>query len=83
MSNDSHNKTASDNRAAVILHNFSNTEIAKILKAVKAQFDTDRDIIFAKSTPTSLRMQLSKLIEDLTEDHTYLKQNPPPVSSKQ
>ena len=61
---------------AIILHNFSNEELALIVDMVKANMP-HREIIFAKSTPTSLGMKLADLIADITEDHTYLKENPP------
>lgn len=35
------------------------------------------DLIFAKSTESSLQMKLADLIEDMSEDHEYLRRNPP------
>jgi hypothetical protein len=70
-----------DNKV-IILNGFSNDEIAKIMSAVKKQFDTPRDLIFAKTTPNSLQMKLTELIEDLSEDHAYLQANPPQIPGK-
>jgi hypothetical protein len=35
------------------------------------------DLIFAKTTANSLQTKLADLIEDMSEDHEYLKNNPP------
>ena len=35
------------------------------------------DLIFAKTTESSVEMKLSDLIVDMSEDHEYLKNNPP------
>lgn len=63
-------------QAVIVLHAFDNREISLIMKAVKREL-SGRDIIFAKSTPTSLKMRLGELVEDVNEDHQYIKQNPP------
>ncbi len=68
--------TAGDNQAAIILHNFNNQELAGIVNLVKREH-RGKDIVFAKSTPTSLEMKLGDLIVDICEDHNYLKENPP------
>ena len=47
------------------------------MKAVKALFEKPRSLIFAKTTPHSLQMPLQKLIADMSQDHEYLKRNPP------
>jgi len=62
--------------ATIILHGFGHREISLIMRAVKGALP-GRDIIFAKSTPTSLKMRLANLIADVGEDHAHLKQNPP------
>lgn len=61
----------------VIMNGFSYEEITRIMRAVKALFDNPRDLIFAKTTDSSLEMKLSDLIIDMSEDHEYLKKNPP------
>ena len=35
------------------------------------------DLIFAKTTSNSLQMKLADLIVDMSEDHEYLRKNPP------
>ena len=66
----------------ILMHGFSYAEIDLIMRAVKKQLDNPRDIIFAKSTENSLKMKLADLIEDLSEDHEYLKNNPPEIDKR-
>lgn len=61
----------------IIMNGFSHEEITKIMRSVKGLFDTPRDLIFAKTTDNSLEMKLKDLIVDMSEDHEYLKNNPP------
>jgi hypothetical protein len=75
-------RTPLDNKV-IILNGFSYEEIDKIMRSVKPQFENPRDLIFAKTTPTSLKMTVEDLIEDISEDHEYLKKNPPNLKKKQ
>jgi hypothetical protein len=61
----------------IILNGFENQEIDMIMRSVKALYPPPRDLIFAKTTETSLQMKLADLIRDISEDHEYLKNNPP------
>ena len=65
-----------DNKV-IIMNGFSYEEIDKIMRAVKPLFESPRDLIFAKTTETSVTMTLQDLIVDISQDHEYLKQNPP------
>ncbi len=56
----------------------------RLLRSVRAakslpevQRVSTKDLIFAKTTPNSIEMKLKDLIEDMSEDHEYLKKNPP------
>lgn len=62
----------------IIMHNFELADIDRIMRAVRRELDRPTDLIFAKTTENSLQMKVGALIEDLTEDHEYLKNNPPP-----
>ncbi|TVR02042.1 MAG: DUF3783 domain-containing protein [Spirochaetaceae bacterium] len=64
----------------IIMHGFTFEEINRVMKVVKQQFDAPRDLVFAKTTDTSLTMVLKDLIEDMCEDHEYLKRNPPAIA---
>ena len=59
------------------MHGMDNAEIDLVMRAVKKTLDKSRDTIFAKTTENSLKMKVHDLIEDLSEDHQYLKDNPP------
>ena len=62
----------------VILNGFTNEELDLVMRAVRSAVSSPRDLIFAKTTPTSLQMKLSDLIVDISQDHEYLRNNPPP-----
>jgi hypothetical protein len=60
------------------------TFIQRLLRVVGAakqipetQSVATSDLIFAKTTENSVNMKLSDLIIDMSEDHEYLKNNPP------
>jgi hypothetical protein len=61
----------------VILHGFNNTELTRILRAVKDIVDNPTEVVFAASTPTNLDWKLKDIISDTREDHEYLRKNPP------
>ncbi|MFW6363423.1 MAG: DUF3783 domain-containing protein [Spirochaeta sp.] len=61
----------------VIMNGFTQDEIHRLMQAVKKEFGKGHDIIFAMTTERSLEMKLSDLIIDMSEDHAYLKANPP------
>ncbi len=71
-----------DNKV-IILNGFSNDEIARIMAAVKPLFEKPRDLIFAKTTKHSVEMKLKDLIVDISEDHEYLKANPPTKAQRE
>jgi hypothetical protein len=68
-----------DNKV-IILNGFTVEEINAIMNAVKPLFEKPRDLIFAKTTDNSLQMKLSDLIVDMSQDHEYLKKNPPKIN---
>lgn len=71
-----------DNKV-IIMNGFTYEEINKIMRAVKQLFEKPRDLIFAKTTEQSVEMTLKDLIVDMSEDHEYLKKNPPQLKKKQ
>jgi len=62
---------------AVILHGFTNEQIYMVLKVVKHVMGESEDVAFATTTPHSLSMKLGDVIADVTEEHAYMKNNPP------
>ncbi|WP_455383340.1 DUF3783 domain-containing protein [Salinispira pacifica] len=65
-----------DNKV-IIMNGFTYDEISQIMKAVKALFDKPGDLIFAMTTERSLETKVKDLIVDMSQDHEYLKKNPP------
>ncbi|AFG37063.1 DUF3783 domain-containing protein [Spirochaeta africana] len=65
----------------VIMNGFTHEEIHRVMRAVKQEFEAPRDLIFAMTTEQSLEMKLKDLIVDMSEDHEYLRKNPPKIKS--
>jgi hypothetical protein len=61
----------------ILMNGFSQPEILKIMRTVKSMYENPRDLIFATTTKNNLDFKLKDLILDLSEDHEYLKNNPP------
>ncbi|MDD3822311.1 MAG: DUF3783 domain-containing protein [Sphaerochaetaceae bacterium] len=66
-----------ETQKVVILHGFTKDQIFALMRAVKRELGTEADIAFAMTTPHSLGMQLDELIKDVSQDHAYLRDNPP------
>ncbi|MDC7245596.1 MAG: DUF3783 domain-containing protein [Sphaerochaetaceae bacterium] len=66
----------------VIAHGFTNEEIFALMRAVKQQFGKEVDIAFAMTTEHSLKMRLGEVVQDVGEEHEYLKNNPPGSEKK-
>lgn len=87
-SSENENHPALQNKV-VLLNGFTNDELVLIMRTIKglckkgpqgeepAMKAEPGDLIFAKTTPTSLNTVLKDLIIDMSADHEYLKQNPP------
>ncbi|TAH56188.1 MAG: DUF3783 domain-containing protein [Sphaerochaeta sp.] len=60
----------------MILHGFSREELYMAIRAVKTVLP-DADVAFAKSTGHSLKRTLGELVDEIAEDHAYMKANPP------
>jgi uncharacterized membrane protein YgcG len=67
----------------IIMNGFTQQEIVAVMRAVRRLFENPGDLIFAKTTPKSVNMVLKDLIVDMSEDHEYLKNNPPEQLQKQ
>ncbi|MCA1753270.1 MAG: DUF3783 domain-containing protein [Spirochaeta sp.] len=62
----------------VLLNGFTNEELDLVMRAVRSAVANPRQLIFAKTTPTSIEMKLKDLLVDISQDHEYLRKNPPP-----
>jgi len=69
-------------KKVIIFHGYPDDEVMRIMNTVKQQYEDRSNLIFAKTTPRSLQINLEKLIKDLQEDHEYLKKNPPEFTTK-
>lgn len=61
----------------VIMHGFAKEQIFSLMRAIKREVGLDIEVAFAMTTERSLKMPLNDVIEDVTEEHHYLKSNPP------
>ncbi|WP_448375407.1 DUF3783 domain-containing protein [Fervidobacterium sp.] len=56
----------------VILHGFDKSEILKVMKLIKENFQGE-DLIFASTTSTSLTWKVKELIDELKKEHEEFK----------
>ena len=54
--------------------------IAAARQLPEATSVSPKDLIFAKATANSVQMKLADILADVSEDHEYLQNNPPPVN---
>ena len=56
----------------LLLGNFSNEEIIKIMQKIKETIDT-KDVIFATLTPTVMEWKVKDWLEELEKEDDYFK----------
>jgi len=56
----------------IILHGFDKSEILKVMKLLKENFQGE-DLIFASTTPISLTWKVEDLINELKQEHEEFK----------
>ena len=56
----------------LLLGNFSNEEIVKIMQKIKETIDT-KDVIFATLTPTVMEWKVKDWLEELEKEDDYFK----------
>lgn len=61
----------------VFLHGFSDDEIRRIMKGVRSVVEDPASVAFCASTDRNLKWKVKDLIKDVSEEHEYLKKNPP------
>lgn len=61
----------------ILMHGFTNQEAVAIMRAVKSAAADPGGIAFSMTTPVNLEWTVSRLIEDVREEHEYMKANPP------
>jgi CRISPR/Cas system endoribonuclease Cas6 (RAMP superfamily) len=56
----------------VLLGNFSNEEIVKVMQKIKEAIDT-KEVIFATLTPTVMEWEVKDWLEELEKEDDYFK----------
>lgn len=56
----------------LLMGNFSNEEIAKIIQSLKGSIDL-KDVIFATITPTAMEWKVKEWLEELEKEDKYFK----------
>ena len=67
----------------VFMHGFTQDEMGRILKGVKSVVEDPGKVAFCMSTPNNLDWKIRDLINDVTEEHDFMKKNPPPQSGSE
>ena len=63
----------------VFMHGFSHDEVVRIMRGVKSVVGDPETVAFCMSTENNLEWKISDLINDVTEEHDYMRKNPPPT----
>ncbi|MBI9103021.1 MAG: DUF3783 domain-containing protein [Spirochaetales bacterium] len=61
----------------VLIHGFSREETMKILKAVKSKVSDPAGVAFSMTTSTNIEWKIKDLVNEVREEHEYLRANPP------
>lgn len=64
----------------VFMHGFTQDEMGRIMKGVKSVVDDLGKVAFCMSTENNVDWKIRDLIADVTEEHDYMKKNPPDIS---
>ena len=61
----------------VFMHGFTQDEIGRILRGVKSVVEDPGMVAFCMSTENNMDWKIRELIDDVTEEHDFMKKNPP------
>ncbi len=64
-------------KKVILLNGFPQDEIFRIIRVVKALYESPGDIAFAMTTPKSLERTLKDVVTDVAEEHEFMRSNPP------
>ena len=70
----------SDATRVVYMHGFSEEEISRIMRGVRSVVADPGSVAFCMSTEKNVEWQVKALLADVTEEHEYLRRNPPEKS---
>jgi hypothetical protein len=62
----------------ILLHGFSREELSAVMRAVRSAVKDPGDIAFAVTTEANADWKVRDLVREVTEEHEYMKNNPPP-----
>ena len=66
----------------IFMHGFSQEEMSRIMRGVRSVVEEPGAVAFCMSTERNLEWKVGDLIKDVTEEHDYLKKNPPPIPGR-
>ncbi|MDR1316356.1 MAG: DUF3783 domain-containing protein [Spirochaetales bacterium] len=55
----------------LILHDFSQDEVFRIMDLVKKNWPDPKELAFAMTTPVSVKRKLKAVLNELEEEHRY------------
>ncbi len=64
-------------KKVILINGYSNEETLKIMRAVKAVLDDPAEVAFAMGTETNRTWVVNDLLKEVSEEHEYMKNNPP------
>ena len=70
-------KSKSDDTKVVFVHGFSQEEVSRIMRGVRSVVADPGSVAFCMSTEKNVEWKVKSLIADVTEEHEYMKRNPP------
>ena len=82
MSNQNSSGVSDKGYRVVLFHGFSQDEMGRIMRGIKSVADDPGKVAFCMSTENNLDWKIRDLIEDVTEEHDYMKNNPPNLGSQ-
>ncbi len=66
-----------DDHKVIFMHGFTQEEMGRILRGVKSVVEDPGSVAFCMSTEKNLDWKVRDLIKDVTEEHDYMRKNPP------
>ncbi len=65
-----------DNKV-ILINGYTNEETLKIMRAIKAVLEDPTEVAFAMGTETNRTWVVNDLLKEVSEEHEYMKNNPP------
>ena len=65
----------------VFMHRFTQDEMGRILRGVKSIVEDPGTVAFCMSTENNLDWKIRDMLNDVTEEHDFMRKNPPPAKT--